>query len=475
MLRQFCFVALIVLLIAKVVGVIAQGPSPVVMDAAGYWSLGETARQGDWLLLREPIAYRTPGYPWLIAVTRAVLPDPLFWLTCLQGAMWLATVLITGLLAGSLAQDRRAAWFVLIGATLMISSVVYVTTVLTETLFVFLLMAHLASVVRLGRSPTIAGGVLAGLTLGLTILTRPIAMLLWIPDLIYLVVHWQTRWSVDRPAPRGLHRRVSVAVAALLTIGCLTPWLTRNRALFGEAMITEFVGRNLWIVTFQDGSGAGLSLPDSAPANELQRQIGAATWRDLQTDQRWRHTWTISDSLVRSGLSDPAADRLMKQVAVDAALQSPKVFMAKAIRRCVNFWRTRATELPVQFAQLAPDDARSGEQLRRELYAGEAVWGTPLAPIQTWIRYRYSNWLTGNTLLMIVTGLATVVMIYRKSTRAGGIWVAAVFGYFSLVTGILEIPAYRYRMIVEPMVLLVISVSASLLLPGSSAPTDQTQ
>ena len=75
------------LLIAKVVGVVMRGPSPMVLDARFYWELGGLVADGDWLLMQRPIAYRTPAYPWLIGLFRAVCSDPLFALVCFQGVL----------------------------------------------------------------------------------------------------------------------------------------------------------------------------------------------------------------------------------------------------------------------------------------------------------------------------------------------------------------------------------------------------
>ena len=446
-----------------------RGPSPIVLDAGMYWELGGLVADGDWLLMQRPIAYRTPAYPWLIGLFRTVFEEPLFALVCFQGALWVATIGLTTAMAIDLSGTRRIAWIVVGVSVAMISSVTYVATVLTETLFVFLIVSHLWIVSRFCRRPTVAGGVLVGLTLGVAILTRPVAMLVWVADAIYLVTRWY--WIQDPSAIALCRKRgwICVALAAIVTVGCVSPWLARNHAMFGKVMLTEFVGRNLWIVTFQEDSGAGLALPRTENGDQLERQLGETSWDRMAGDQTWRETWSVSKALTACGMDDPAGDRLMKAVAIDAIKESPGTFAKKTFRRWINFWRTRATELPTQVADLKPH----GQSLAND-FAGQPIWGVKVAPVDTAIRYRWSNWLTGNTLLMFATAAATMLLIVCRPTRAVGLWLGATVSYFATVTAVLEIPAYRYRMIVEPVVLLILALALTHLMPPDDQPTPAT-
>lgn len=472
LLPRIGFSVLVILLITKVVGVVMRGPSPMVLDAGFYWELGGSVADGDWLLMQHPVAYRTPAYPWLIGILRSVFADPLFVLVCLQGFFWIATIGLTTVIAVELSGDRRIAWIIVGAAAVMISSATYVSTVLTETLFVFSLALHMWSTVRFARAPSVLGGLMVGLTLGLAILTRPVAMLLWIADGFYLITCWY--WIRDPSATHICLRRAKIctALAGIVAILCITPWLARNHAMFGKVMMTEFVGRNVWIVTFQDGSGAGLNLPDTEAAETLKQQIGDSDWTSLRSDESWRDTWTVSRALTESGLDDASADRLMKQVAGEAIRESPAVFVKKAFRRWVNFWRTPATELPRQVADLKPLAPNS-----QPLFAGQAIWGVKVAPVDTFLHYRWSNWLAGNTLLMMLTAASTMLLLWRRRTRAFGIWLAMILAYFATVTAVLEIPAYRYRMIIEPVVLLVLAlaITPTLFPSDESSPTTQPE
>ncbi|MCC9599654.1 glycosyltransferase family 39 protein [Stieleria sp. JC731] len=477
---------LLLLLLVKVAAVVARGPSPLIWDAKYYWELGQSVAGGDLLLTGHEVAYRTPGYPWMLGVINAISAEPLWMLACVQGILWVATVGITAELARLISGDRRTALLVMVVSTGMVSSVTYTTTVLSETLFTFLVMLHLYTVARFVRQPSPPTGGLVGFTLAMAMLTRPVAMLLWIADVIFLLARffWRHRsgsqdssshdagnredvtHSKSWPSPDRRQAIVGCAIAALVTVVCVMPWLLRNQAIFGKLMMTEFVGRNIWIVTFQDGSGAELEFPSTDAGSALRHALGEERWDDLQSDQRWRETWTVSKSLTAAEIDDAQGDRLMKDVAFDAIKQSPSPFAKKTVRRIFNFWRTRATELPESFVEVAASSKLSPEEISQTQYSGQSIWGVRVALIDTALRYRLSNSLLANTFLMLLTGLATMLMLYSPATRASGLWLLLVLAYFTFVTAVLEIPGYRYRMIVEPVALAVIAIAATSYFPA---------
>jgi hypothetical protein len=57
-----------------------------------------------------------------------------------------------------------------------------------------------------------------------------------------------------------------------------------------------------------------------------------------------------------------------------------------------------------------------------------------------------------------------MVLIVNYPTRPYGIWLLLIFSYFAVVTGVLEIPAYRYRMVIEPLVAMTVGAAVAVLL-----------
>lgn len=456
-LRTTCTVLLTILLAIKISAVLARGPAPIELDALGYWQLGERVLAGDGLLLSEPIAYRTPGYPYLIALLRGVAGQgALISIVALQGVLLLVSTLLSGVIAVRISKLPWAMPLTLAVSLPSVSALTYATTLLTESLFVCLLMVHLIAVLDYERYGTWGRAVGVGLTLALVLLTRPIALLLFVPHgLFLLAVHFR-RWRMTRKVMTegriGIGTRVGHGLlAAVVTMVVVSPWLARNWHLFGSPQLTEFVGRNVWIVTFQAGSGAAFSLPQSAASERLQRSLGR-----VGAEDDWQQTWSVSTALVKSGQSDAGADRLMKQVAWDAIQGDPQRFTWKAFRRVCNFWRCAATDLPQPSTESNP--------------VGQQTWHSQIPAIDWLLAHRVSQFVWINTLITVILGVATGLLIFNQPTRVYGLWLLMIFSYFAIVTGILEIPDYRYRMVVEPLMATTIGSAAAVALSWRRRP-----
>lgn len=456
--KKLAVFLLLALTIAKIAAVLVRGPVAFELDASQYWRLSTTVLSGDLLLLSEPIAYRTPMYPWFLAAIRSVTGAYALMTTVIvQGILTFSSILIAARIATRITKLPSAFALTLLVALPAVSALTFVAATLTETLFLFLLMLNTLAVLDYAKYETSGRATWVGLTFALTLLTRPIVMLIWIPHLIFVLwIHFRRRARVGAHAPHRvrLGRRLGhVVVAGFAVAVLISPWLMRNQFLFGKPFITEFVGRNVWIVTFQDGSGAGLELPAGDASEKLQQRLASVG------AENWRHTWTVSKALVASGLSDPQADQLMKQICVDAIAEDRQTFAYKAVRRVVNFWRCTATDLPEQ--------GRADGQ-----FFGQKTWLRLAPPIDWAIEYRCSRYLTFNTLLLAVLGGAILVLIINQPTRPYGIWLGMILAYFALVTGILEIPAYRYRMVLEPLFALVLAAAIAVLLSRRQRPAE---
>ena len=453
--RKFLALILITLLAAKIAAVLARGPVPLEMDNLQYWNLSQRVADGDVLMVGERVAYRTPAYPWLIALVRATSPYPLATIVVIQGIMWLASFIIAGLMAARITKIPSAFGWTIATAIPGVSAAVYCGDVLTEPLFTFLLMLNLWAMMDYAKHETWSRVFLVAITFAVTLLTRPIIMLLWIAHIVFvLLIHLRRRKRLGKEHTLRIRSRTKVVhglVAAITILILVSPWLIRNTYLFGKPFLTEFVGRNIWIVTFQDGSGAGLELPSTDHGAEIRWRLGNVGLVDNE-EETWRDTWTASKALVRSGLNDAQTDHLMKQVAVDAMLandETQKTFAWKAFRRCVNFWRCAVTDLPEQGAD--------GD------FRGQATWKYSIPMLEWLIENRISRSVIANTILTALIAAATLYLVINRTTRPYGFWIALMLAYFCAVTGILEIPNHRYRIIVRPLVVLVIGAAAAIL------------
>ena len=261
-----------------------------------------------------------------------------------------------------------------------------------------------------------------------------------------MLIHRRRRRRLGRSNPfrRRLHERWHhPIIAAGLVAALIAPWIVRNHLLFDEFFLTKFTGRNIWIVTFQDGSGAGLPLPETSAATQLMQRL-----KNVDAVEGWQHTWHTSNALEASGLPDPAGDDLMKTVASEAIREAPQTFGFKAVRRMINFWRTPITDLP----RPAPDDQHAA--------VDRWSYSNPAATMA--VEYRLGQFLWFNSFMLVAMLVAGIGLIVHFPTRPYAIWIVGILMYFCVVTGMVEIPAYRYRMVVEPLVAVLIGSAISI-------------
>ena len=443
-LPRVLFAVLCVLIALKLLAIAAQGPNPIEMDAADYWFLSGTMMDGDWMLNTRPIAYRTPMYPWVLSLLR-MCPRPLMMIVAVQSLLYFLTALIAAELATRISGFASARIFTLLVMLPAVSSIAYVGSLLTETVFVFALMLHLLAVALYAKHESAGWVLFVGLTYAITLLTRPIVMLLWGVHLVFIIILHRRRilrWREYAIVQRG--RRIAHLILGGLVVAVLiSPWIWRNYSMFGKPFLTEFSGRNIWIVTFQDGSGAGLELPSTDDSKELQMRLSKSHDSGDWANADWRHTWTVSKALVESGLDDAQADQLMKRVSLQAMSQDPSGVGYKTLRRMVNFWRCPSTLLPTA------DPEHSGFEDYPE------TWIRTFPALTQGYEFAYRNRLSlsiaANTILLAIISVAVVVLIFRYESRPFGVWIALILFYFCSITGIVEIPDYRYRMVTEPI------------------------
>jgi len=417
----------------------------LLADAGHYWQLGQIVAKGDVLLWSEKIAYRTPGYPWMIGAVLSVYPAATpTTIAILQGFLLTATNFLTGYWVLRITNSYRAALAAMALSLFFLARVSWVCTVLTETLFTFFLVLHLccctAWILAQGRgvkSELIFTSISVAASYAGLILVRPIATYLMLVHGIALAIaaigirRLKSSRGSNCGQPAVLLKTVwssmflQLCIMGLCLLAFLSPWIYRNQVLFDRAMITQFVGRNIWIVTYQDGAGAGLSLPETSESKRLFERLESAA--DGRPTVDWRRTWQVSEALTKSGLDDCRADQWMQQVAWQSITRQPRTWASKAVRRFVNYYRCVSDDLPV---------------------LGN-YWTT-----------HSLGWCTG---VMLFGILSAVVGLCRAEDRLWTVWFLGIIAYFGAVTALVEIPDYRYRMVIEPVLIVMVILALRAL------------
>jgi hypothetical protein len=260
----------------------------------------------------RPTAYRPPLYPmvlaplvaafgggarlgWAIGGLHAVLGAATVWLTALTARRW-------GLAPGP---TLAAAIVVAFDPVLVSQS----RMVMTETLAAFLLAASLAVLALDG----LRGAALGGLVLGLAALCRPSTL----PAAALLAA----AAMLTGPGSRA-SRVYRGAIVGLTTLAVLAPWALRNARVLGEPVWT----------TTHGGYTLALANNPTYYAEVLDGPPGAV-WSGANQKR-----WFDAVGPTVAGLSEPAADRRLRDSALALVRQRPRDFARATAARLSRFW-----------------------------------------------------------------------------------------------------------------------------------------
>jgi 4-amino-4-deoxy-L-arabinose transferase-like glycosyltransferase len=234
---------------------------PLFSDDLDYVALGKSLAHGDaYQLEGHPTAYRTPGYPLLLAFSFRLFGESLVPVRAAQAAADLLSCFLVFVLGRKLFSERVG----LIGAgifALFPLEILYVSIMMTETVFTTLLLLYL--LICTGETPSWKTSIAAGIVLGAATLVRPTILLL--PAVIF-AVRWVSGWK----SGKNLKALALTAGAALLI---LSPWLIRNFNEFGRISLTSNTGVNFWIGTHSGASGS-YSFPENNPLVAVKDEFG---------------------------------------------------------------------------------------------------------------------------------------------------------------------------------------------------------
>jgi 4-amino-4-deoxy-L-arabinose transferase-like glycosyltransferase len=301
----------IILLAVVLRGAVMSRKSAAFDDPDNYLPLALSVASGNGFVQHgRPTAYRPPLYPLLLAPlawNKVEVPFPA--IALLHLGLGAATVWLSAKAAlGSGLSNRRAnlaAFIVACDPVLLWQS----RSVMTETPAAFLLALGFAGLSR----PAWRGPLLGGIAFGLAALCRP-SML---PGTLLLI----PAAAFARPGSIGIRlaRAGLLAVSALIV---LSPWAIRNFLEFGEP---------IWTTTH---GGYTLALANNP-----------VYYRDVLNGPPGRvwtghDQWLWADSITRetAGMSEPDADRYLRNQALSLAREQPADFARATLARLGHFW-----------------------------------------------------------------------------------------------------------------------------------------
>lgn len=411
-------------------------------DSGAYWALSTQALQGDWWLAQNPVAYRTPGYPWFLAVCRLLFGSyGLLAAVVGQQLCVIGTSLLTVHAVYLLTKSTRAAFLTWGICLLSTARPLYANWLLTEASATLCLMATVYCLLQAMLTERRQWLLCAGAVLGIGMLLRP-ALIVGVP-LLLLTGYWLSRALPNSPRDRLL----LLLGGPLVLLAVLTPWCLRNQRLFDRFTLCMFTGRELWTAHFSPWPGGELDLPAGPDLVALQQRVAVD-----RID--WRHQWTVSNLLRDSGLNDAETDHLMEQIATQAIVRQPRQAVSRTLARCGTFWYCWEWETDLQ----GPDDSFEAH------YPGQRRFMIPAVrdAVTTVLQWTPERWRVTSVVWSLLTWVGVVRLLSGRTSYRFGVWLGLLLATTTLLTAVLEIPLYRYRSVLEPFMLLAIVVPGSL-------------
>lgn len=290
--------ALAAAFLLRVAWALAAGDQQRFWDSDSYITIADNLIAGKGFIWGDQVAGRPPLYPLMVAATRVTLFGRQFLaLYLVQVGLGTLSVLFFWLSA------RRLFGGVAAGVTALVLAaypfhVFYVGTVLSETLFIFLLSALFLLLVKLIQDGSLTAAGLCGIFCGAAFLTRP--SVLGLAVIFAAIAAWRVK---------GMARGLSAA-ALILALAFLTalPWGLRNRAATGHFIISA--------------TGMGASLYD-----------GLGPQADGSSDMNFLNEMRELDAM-----GEIERDRYLRDKALAAAADSPLRVLRLAAVKAWRFW-----------------------------------------------------------------------------------------------------------------------------------------
>ncbi len=208
-------------------------------------------------------ALRTPGYPVFVAAVYFLFGVEPWLVLLLQTFISVGSLLLLYVLAKGIF-SRRVALLAAFLYAVEPHTVMYCSTLLSDTLFTFLFLASMVALLRgLQKKQVwpVAGG---GLLLGLATLVRPVVQFFPVVAAAAVVIYAGLKWRF---------RLLAFASFLAAFVLVLSPWLYRNYAAYGHASLSSIEGHNLLLYNATYAEVAKTGKPVDQVRAEFRQQV----------------------------------------------------------------------------------------------------------------------------------------------------------------------------------------------------------
>lgn len=289
-------------------------------DSQSYVDIARNLAAGEGFLAKEkfPTARRPPLYPVMIAaLLKMQLPFPVA-VQIIQAFLGSFSVVLLFWM-GKEVLDAHAGFWAAFFLAIDYESIRNTVAILSETLFIFCVIASFLFLYRAARNPMISARLadlgdplFAGILAGLALLTR---------DVLIFFFPLAAAWFFLGVSPKKAAARAGLYLFALMLI--ITPWMVRNTLLF----------KKLCLITMSGGYTFYLANNPYA--------TGGRTGGDWEINKDTRYPEN-SDSMRSKGPSEE--NEYLMKLGLKFVSENPGQFMGLTFQKILNTWRPFQTD-----------------------------------------------------------------------------------------------------------------------------------
>jgi hypothetical protein len=452
------FIILFLLIAGKAVLLLGIGQPSLETDMVAYWKMGSHFAQGDWLQRDIPNGSQwPPGYPLFLGAVQASFGKyALAATTALQIFLDFVNALLTAHICAKVTGSRAGA---LIGLTLSffcLSRSCFAVYAMADNLFCTTIILYFLSLLSWLKRPTLWTAAAVGATLAFAVLVKSVAQPLCLSTLALMGYKFWRSKCLYRIWPH-----VVIIIAVIATM--LTPWIIRNKIVYGHYVLLQFTGRALWDTCRVNPNQLPVNNADG-PSNRKLRSLLDGTGVDMDSSGS---TAPITVALLKKGYSDYDIDKMMQAATLESIAEHPIQYLAGRPLRFAWFWATPKPFFNVPwgtfYAARELPSGRFASVQETAVPEGQVTWELPRWRATGEMFYRVA-WHPNSfvfALAALASALGCVYMIRSPGLHESGLATASVLLAVSLTTTCFGWPQYRFRLPLEPI--MIVAVAPALL------------
>lgn len=290
-------------------------------DGSGYFWLADLLVGGEFTKFIDTIIYRTPAYPAFLALINLIFGSHYFLgIMIIQHLMGVIMYILVYVIGREIFGKGVAFTAAVLGAS-NIGQVYWEHTNMTDFFFTFLVTWSLYYLVRALKSDSKRYYLYYGAITGLGILCRPVLQLypfLLVP-VIYLI-------------KGDIRRTVRIVVCIFLPITILVlPWMAKNYLRHGYFGVAPFLGATLMSRTANHMNFDGGKYPHV-------KEVFRESMREHHAFAQgvWADVFLTRLGANYSGSACAEANRIFKELAVEAVLNNPERYLVETLHTFVH-------------------------------------------------------------------------------------------------------------------------------------------